>query len=203
MSEHRRCDYNDEATFRYIISHFVRQSIARSSSTGCWLATSHGFTTVSPRRRGIQCSINIPTLSLLQLGSSWSWPWQREKLWPLSFGTRMASCLWTSGARPYSRLWPVYPTPAEIKEWRPGQAAGHWHEHHHSSRQRADSYILGHTGEKLAKLGWTVIPHPSYSPDLAPSDFHLFRPLKDFLRGQYFTNDSELKTTVSSWCKKM
>ena len=53
------------------------------------------------------------------------------------------------------------------------------------------------TGEKLAKLVWTVIPHPPYSTDLASSNFHLFGLLKDFLRGQYFTNNGGLKTTVS------
>ena len=61
---------------------------------------SHGFTTVSPRRRGSQCSINI--LSLLQLRSSWSGDRLRVKLWP--FGTRMAYCLRTSWARPQCRL---------------------------------------------------------------------------------------------------
>ena len=42
-----------------------------------------------------------------------------------------------------------------------------------------------------------MIPHPPYSTDLASSDFHLFGLLKDFLRGQYFTNNGELNTTVS------
>jgi len=28
---------------------------------------------------------------------------------------------------------------------------------------------------------WTVFPHPRYSPDLVPSDFHLFGPLQDAL----------------------
>ena len=31
------------------------------------------------------------------------------------------------------------------------------------------------TRKKLLKLGWEVMPHPPYSPDLAPSDYHLFR----------------------------
>ncbi|XP_017795782.1 PREDICTED: histone-lysine N-methyltransferase SETMAR-like [Habropoda laboriosa] len=31
------------------------------------------------------------------------------------------------------------------------------------------------TRQKLLELGWDVVPHPPYSPDLAPSDFHLFR----------------------------
>ena len=30
---------------------------------------------------------------------------------------------------------------------------------------------------------------PPYSPDLAPSDFHLFGPMKDYLRGYQFTDD--------------
>ena len=25
------------------------------------------------------------------------------------------------------------------------------------------------------KLGWITVPHPPYSPDLAPTDYHLFR----------------------------
>ena len=58
-------------------------------------------------------------------------------------------------------------------------------------------HLLATEDEKLAKLVWTVIPHPPYSTDLASSDFHLFGLLKDFLRGQYFTNNGELKTTVS------
>jgi len=30
------------------------------------------------------------------------------------------------------------------------------------------------TQEAIAKFGWNVFPHPLHSPDLAPSDFHLF-----------------------------
>ena len=36
------------------------------------------------------------------------------------------------------------------------------------------------TVEHIVILGWTVVPHPPYSPDLAHSDFHLFGPMKDF-----------------------
>ena len=35
------------------------------------------------------------------------------------------------------------------------------------------------TSEAIAKMGWEVLPHPSYSPDLAPSDYHLYRFVKD------------------------
>jgi hypothetical protein len=34
------------------------------------------------------------------------------------------------------------------------------------------------TQKKLAYLGFQCLDHPTYSPDLAPSDFHLFPGLK-------------------------
>jgi histone-lysine N-methyltransferase SETMAR len=43
--------------------------------------------------------------------------------------------------------------------------------------------------EAIAKFGWNVLPHLQYSPDLAPSGFHIFRPLKDALHGTRFEDD--------------
>jgi len=40
--------------------------------------------------------------------------------------------------------------------------------------------------------------HP-YSPDLAPSDFHLFGPLKDTLRGTRFEDDKSMICAVRTW----
>ena len=42
----------------------------------------------------------------------------------------------------------------------------------------------------LTKFGWTVLPHPPYRPDLAPSDFHLFGPVKEGLRVQHFVDSN-------------
>jgi hypothetical protein len=39
-----------------------------------------------------------------------------------------------------------------------------------------------------------VLPHLPYSPDLAPSGFHLFYPLKDALRGRRFADDDAINT---------
>ncbi|GFV44794.1 histone-lysine N-methyltransferase SETMAR [Trichonephila clavipes] len=39
------------------------------------------------------------------------------------------------------------------------------------------------------------------SPDLTPSDFHLFLHPKSFLAGKHFNNDKELKENVSNWLK--
>ena len=57
------------------------------------------------------------------------------------------------------------------------------------------------TTAAIADKGWTVLPHPPYSPDLAPSDFHLFGPLKEHLRGQKFDDDEAVKAAVREWAK--
>jgi histone-lysine N-methyltransferase SETMAR len=48
---------------------------------------------------------------------------------------------------------------------------------------------------------WEVIDHPPYSPDLAPSDFHLFGKLKKNLRGQRFETNDEAKAEVNRWLR--
>jgi len=56
-----------------------------------------------------------------------------------------------------------------------------------------------HTVETFQKLKFEVLAQPLYSPDLAPSDYHLFGPLKEALRGRRFTSDQELKEAVHAW----
>ena len=58
------------------------------------------------------------------------------------------------------------------------------------------------TAAAIAAKGWTVLPHPAYSPDLAPSDFHMFGPLKDYLRGHKFENDDAVQQAVKSWFRQ-
>jgi histone-lysine N-methyltransferase SETMAR len=41
-----------------------------------------------------------------------------------------------------------------------------------------------------------VVPHPSYSLDLAPSDIWLFPKLKETLKGQRFSSDAEVEAAV-------
>lgn len=63
----------------------------------------------------------------------------------------------------------------------------------------ARPHTAAHTAETLQKLNFEVLAHPTYSPDLAPSDYHLFGPLKEALRGRRFTTDEALKEAVHSW----
>jgi histone-lysine N-methyltransferase SETMAR len=55
------------------------------------------------------------------------------------------------------------------------------------------------TLQKIQKNGWKLLSHPPYSPDLAPSDYHLFRPLKDYLIGHNYENDEAIEEAVRSW----
>ena len=41
--------------------------------------------------------------------------------------------------------------------------------------------------------------HPTYSPDLVPGDYFLFRNLKKHFRGRRFPSDNEIKGAVSEW----
>jgi len=52
----------------------------------------------------------------------------------------------------------------------------------------------------MTSLKFTVVPHPRYSPDLAPSDFWLFPKLKETLKGQHFSSDAEVEAAV---CKSI
>ena len=46
-----------------------------------------------------------------------------------------------------------------------------------------------------------VLDHPTHSPDLTPSDFHLFLHLKKHLAGQTFHQDEEMKNEVTTWLR--
>ena len=48
----------------------------------------------------------------------------------------------------------------------------------------------------IRKANFGEVNHPAYSPDIAPSDYYLFKNLKAFLRGKNFYSDDEVITTV-------
>lgn len=63
----------------------------------------------------------------------------------------------------------------------------------------ARPHVAAVVRQKIAEFGWEVLQHPPYSPDLAPSDFHLFGPMKKFLAGKRFETDVEVKSAVRRW----
>ena len=51
----------------------------------------------------------------------------------------------------------------------------------------------------IQDLSFECLPHPSYFPDLAPSDFHVFGPLEEAMEGKSFRSDEEVQQAVHEW----
>ncbi|GFX87501.1 mariner Mos1 transposase [Trichonephila clavipes] len=67
----------------------------------------------------------------------------------------------------------------------------------HQDNARPHTSLVTH--QKLLQLEWDTMPHPQYSPDLAPSDYYLFRSLQNFLDGKTFTSNEEVKNHLDQF----
>lgn len=63
----------------------------------------------------------------------------------------------------------------------------------------APVHTAGISQTTIEAAGLTLVDHPPYSPDLAPSDFFLFRHLKKHLRGTSFASKEDLKAAVENF----
>lgn len=64
--------------------------------------------------------------------------------------------------------------------------------HHDNARPHASKV----TQQKIKQLGWELLPHPAYSPDIAPSDYHLFRSMTHYLHDKKFNSDDDVKNAM-------
>jgi histone-lysine N-methyltransferase SETMAR len=48
----------------------------------------------------------------------------------------------------------------------------------------------------IQDLSFECLPHPPYSPNFVPSDFHIFGPLKEAMGGKLFRSDEEVQQAV-------
>ncbi|XP_043258954.1 histone-lysine N-methyltransferase SETMAR-like [Colletes gigas] len=55
------------------------------------------------------------------------------------------------------------------------------------------------TQEKILELGWSVLRHPPYSPDLAPTDYHHFCSLQNFLNGKTSNSEEQVRQAVENF----
>ena len=53
----------------------------------------------------------------------------------------------------------------------------------------------------IQDLSFECLPHTPYSPDLAPSDFHVFGPFKEAVGGKSLRSDEEVQQTVHEWLR--
>lgn len=63
----------------------------------------------------------------------------------------------------------------------------------------APAHTAHQTAQVAETCGYKILPHPPYSPDLAPSDFFLFREMKKPLRGRRFADNDDVIREVEGW----
>jgi len=69
---------------------------------------------------------------------------------------------------------------------------------HHDN---APSHTALSLREFLATKQITVLEHPVYSPDLAPSDFYLFPKIKEILKGRHFDDIDDIRSNTTAGLK--
>jgi N-dimethylarginine dimethylaminohydrolase len=67
--------------------------------------------------------------------------------------------------------------------------------HHDNARP----HTVSATASTMEDLHFECLPRPPYSPDLAPSDYHMSGPLEEALGGKKFRSDEEAHRTVQDW----
>jgi hypothetical protein len=55
------------------------------------------------------------------------------------------------------------------------------------------------TKAAIQELDWEILPHPPYSLDLAPSNYHLIRSLSSNLHEVSFNDDAELQNWLDDF----
>ena len=60
-------------------------------------------------------------------------------------------------------------------------------------------HTTARTNALIELFNWEIFDHPPYSPDLAPSDYHLFTKMKVWLATRRFHTNEELMDGVNNW----
>ncbi|CAK9826443.1 Histone-lysine N-methyltransferase SETMAR [Anthophora retusa] len=63
----------------------------------------------------------------------------------------------------------------------------------------ARPHVAQLTLQKLNELGYETLPHPAYSPDLSPTDYHFFKHLDHYLQGKIFTNQAAAESAFEEF----
>ena len=68
-------------------------------------------------------------------------------------------------------------------------------------QDNASLYTCKIAMDAVERNGYQLIPHPTYSPDLAPSDYFIFPNLKKNIRGRHFRSNEEVVAAVEEWVR--
>ena len=63
----------------------------------------------------------------------------------------------------------------------------------------ARPHVAKLTKQTVEQFGWEVLPHPSWSPNLASSDYHLFLSLRDHLCDKHYEDFDELNSGLTTF----
>ncbi|UYV77440.1 hypothetical protein LAZ67_15001026 [Cordylochernes scorpioides] len=74
-----------------------------------------------------------------------------------------------------------------------------WKKPEESAPKKAKVTISAGKVMAMENFKWEIFTHPPHSPELAPSDFHLYPALKWHLGGKHFANDDEVQVEVNHW----
>lgn len=129
---------------------------------------------------------------------------------PPSMGKRMATIFWDAEGIILLKWLPEGQTinstyyiqiledlKAAVKEKRRGK----WSKEVWLQHDNARPHTSHATTAALKHLGFKCLPHPPYSPDLAPSDYWLFSAMKNPLRGHRYSSLQGLASAISQWEK--
>ena len=126
-------------------------------------------------------------------------------------GSKLLLCIWWDqlGVVYYELLQPNQTITGDLYRLQLMRLSRELKEKRPQYNERHDKVILQHDNARphvasavktyLETLKWEVLPHPPYSPDIAPSDYYLFRSMTHGLAEQHFTSYEDTKKWVDSW----
>ena len=75
----------------------------------------------------------------------------------------------------------------------------HWNEKVILKHDNARPHVATPVKTYLETLKWEVLPHPPYSPDIAPSNYYLLRSMAHGLSDQQFRSYEDIEKWLDSW----
>jgi len=85
---------------------------------------------------------------------------------------------------------------AAIQEKCPGLAYGHGVVFRHDN---ARPHVSVNMLQKSNGFGWDILNLPPYSPDMAPSDYYMFRSMEHSLCGKNFANLNDIQNHIDDF----
>ncbi|KAG5319822.1 MOS1T transposase, partial [Pseudoatta argentina] len=89
-----------------------------------------------------------------------------------------------------------------IQKQRNWEKCAHYYSRHDKIiflHNNARPHVAAPVKTYMETLNWEVLPHPPYSPDIAPSDYHLFRSMALGLSKHHFTSYEDIKNWIDNW----